>query len=105
MRVSACEVGDSWQKKTQKPNRGVQVHLAAILSGNLLQTLPARRVKNGVAEVIKIAIACDSALFELLEENMEELGGKRVQYSHGRGSGCGARSTAMLSARHNPVPY
>lgn len=39
----------------------------------VLQTLPAREVRSGVAEVIKYGAICDAELFTVLEENIEAL--------------------------------
>ncbi len=41
--------------------------LATILDSQFLSTLPARQLANGLAEMIKVAIACDAALFASLE--------------------------------------
>lgn len=79
-----------------------QAPLAAILDRDFLQTLPARHVKNGMAEVIKIAIACDSALFELLEENMEELLGKQLRTAVGKEVVRRAVSAMLAQIECNP---
>lgn len=39
----------------------------------LLDTLPAREIRSGVAEVIKYGAVCDKALFEYLETHIENL--------------------------------
>ncbi len=39
----------------------------------LLETLPPRDIRSGVAEVIKYGAVCDAALFEYLETNIEKL--------------------------------
>ena len=63
---------------------GYQAPLATILDRSFLRTLPARHIRNGMAEIIKIAIACDSRLFELLESNMTELLGEQLHTPAGR---------------------
>lgn len=40
---------------------------AVLLDRALLATLPARHLRNGLCEILKLAIICDRALFELLE--------------------------------------
>lgn len=40
-----------------------------LIDPNVLQTLPSRRIADGLAEVIKMAATCDAELFALLEEN------------------------------------
>jgi 2-epi-5-epi-valiolone synthase len=45
--------------------------LASIIDRTFLSTLPGRHVSNGLAEVIKIAIACDHELFELIESALQ----------------------------------
>jgi 2-epi-5-epi-valiolone synthase len=61
-----------------------QAPLAAILDRSFMLTLPARHIKNGMAEIIKIAIACDGRLFELLELNMTELLSEQLNTPVGR---------------------
>jgi 2-epi-5-epi-valiolone synthase len=41
--------------------------LAVILDPTFLRTLPLEHFRNGLAEIIKIALVCDSQLFELVE--------------------------------------
>ena len=45
----------------------------AYLDTHFLKTLDERHIANGIAEIIKIAIIKDSALFELLEGHVERL--------------------------------
>ncbi len=40
---------------------------AVIIDPETLRTLPRRRISDGLAEVIKMALSCDAALFETLE--------------------------------------
>lgn len=40
---------------------------------SLLQTLPLREIRSGVAEVIKYGVVCDAPLFEFLEKHIEDL--------------------------------
>lgn len=47
------------------PPKGVLIDV------DVLQTLPRRQIANGMAEVIKMAITCDTNLFELLESSQE----------------------------------
>lgn len=49
-----------------------------LIDPDLLKTLPARHISNGLAESVKMALTCDKALFELIEsgvteENLEEI--------------------------------
>jgi len=44
-----------------------------ILDFSFLKTLPVAQVRNGMAELIKIAVVANSAIFSLLEEHGEEL--------------------------------
>ncbi|NQT33252.1 MAG: 3-dehydroquinate synthase [Candidatus Omnitrophica bacterium] len=43
---------------------------AVLVDTDLLKTLPARQIKNGMAEVIKYAVIKDSSFFKFLEENI-----------------------------------
>jgi len=40
---------------------------------SLLETLPIRQLKSGIAEIIKIAVIKDASLFKLLEENVDKI--------------------------------
>ena len=49
-----------------------------LIDPDLLKTLPARHISNGLAESVKMALTCDKELFELIEsgvteENLEEI--------------------------------
>lgn len=49
-----------------------------LIDPNLLSTLPARQISNGLAESVKMALTCDSELFSLIEsgvteDNLEEI--------------------------------
>jgi 3-dehydroquinate synthase len=46
---------------------------AVIADTDLLQTLPDRELRAGLAEVIKYGLICDRAFFEWLEQNIEAL--------------------------------
>jgi len=48
--------------------------LAVFTDPGLLQTLPVREIRNGLAEVVKIAFACDSGFFRWLERHSRTLG-------------------------------
>lgn len=39
----------------------------------LLRTLPAAAISDGLAEILKLALSCDASLFELLEQEGEQL--------------------------------
>ncbi|MBV8803956.1 MAG: 3-dehydroquinate synthase [Sinobacteraceae bacterium] len=47
--------------------------LAVVADTATLATLPARELRAGLAEVIKYGLICDAALFDWLEEHMDEL--------------------------------
>lgn len=49
-----------------------------LIDPDLLSTLPARHISNGLAESVKMALTCDKVLFELIEngvtkDNLEEI--------------------------------
>lgn len=48
--------------------------LAVFADPAVLQTLPLREIRNGLAEVVKIAFACDSGFFRWLERHSRTLG-------------------------------
>ena len=54
-----------------------------ILDFSFLKTLPADQVRNGMAELIKIAVVANSGIFELLEEYGEDLLHTRFGYLNG----------------------
>jgi 3-dehydroquinate synthase len=51
-----------------------------LLDFSFLKTLPTEQVRNGMAELVKIAVVADLGLFELLEEHGEEL--LRTSFGH-----------------------
>lgn len=50
-------VGAFWQPKR------------VIIDSETLKTLPPRQISNGLAEAVKVALTCDSELFEIFEQN------------------------------------
>ena len=44
---------------------------AVVIDPHFLTTLPIRHLSNGFAEIIKIAIACDAELFDLIADHQE----------------------------------
>ncbi|QMS91208.1 sedoheptulose 7-phosphate cyclase [Nostoc edaphicum CCNP1411] len=58
--------------------------LKVILDFSFLQTLPTAQVRNGMAELIKIAVVANSEVFELLDEYGEEL--LRTHFGHVNGT-------------------
>ncbi|GAB2929665.1 3-dehydroquinate synthase [Rhodococcus aerolatus] len=62
-----------------------------ILDFGFLKTLPEDQVRNGMAELIKIAVVSNKQVFELLEEHGEEL--LRTHFGHVDGS-AGLRAAA-----------
>jgi 3-dehydroquinate synthase len=57
--------------------------VAVISDTATLATLPARELRAGLAEVIKYGLMCDAALFDWLEEHLEELlAGKPEALAH-----------------------
>ncbi|MBW4658054.1 MAG: sedoheptulose 7-phosphate cyclase [Drouetiella hepatica Uher 2000/2452] len=54
-----------------------------ILDFSFLKTLPVDQVRNGMAELIKIAVVANSSIFELLENHGEELLHTRFGYLNG----------------------
>jgi 3-dehydroquinate synthase len=56
-----------------------QPPMISVMDRKFLATLPLRHVRNGMAEIIKIAIVCDSSLFDILESAMDELLDERLQ--------------------------
>jgi demethyl-4-deoxygadusol synthase len=54
-----------------------------ILDFSFLKTLPADQVRNGMAELIKIAVVANNGIFEMLEEHGEELLATRFGYLNG----------------------
>jgi 3-dehydroquinate synthetase len=55
-----------------------------ILDFSFLRTLPVEQVRNGMAELVKIAVVADLGLFELLEAHGEDL--LRTSFGHVDGS-------------------
>ncbi len=52
---------------------------AVIIDGNVLKTLPERRIADGMAEALKMAATCDKSLFEKFEKySKEEIFGLRI---------------------------
>jgi 3-dehydroquinate synthase len=51
-----------------------------LLDFSFLKTLPIEQVRNGMAELVKIAVVADLGLFELLEEHGEDL--LRTSFGH-----------------------
>ncbi|CAH2791339.1 MAG: 3-dehydroquinate synthase (EC [uncultured Caballeronia sp.] len=47
--------------------------IAAVLDTTFLATLPKRHIRNGLAEVLKMAIVSDATLFQLLESHASDL--------------------------------
>ncbi len=54
-----------------------------ILDFSFLRTLPEDQVRNGMAELIKIAVVANNGIFELLEQHGEELLRTRFGYLNG----------------------
>ncbi len=54
-----------------------------ILDFSFLKTLPVDQVRNGMAELIKIAVVANSEIFELLEKHCEDLLHTRFGYLNG----------------------
>jgi demethyl-4-deoxygadusol synthase len=54
-----------------------------ILDFSFLKTLPVDQVRNGMAELIKIAVVANSGIFELLEKHCEDLLHTRFGYLNG----------------------
>ena len=54
-----------------------------ILDFSFLRTLPVDQVRNGMAELIKIAVVANNGIFELLEKHGEELLHTRFGYLNG----------------------
>ncbi|WP_327096044.1 sedoheptulose 7-phosphate cyclase [Nocardia vinacea] len=57
--------------------------LASVLDSTFLATLPARHLRNGYAEMLKMAVIADHALFKILREHGRELIQGKFQGSHG----------------------
>jgi 3-dehydroquinate synthase len=55
-----------------------------ILDFSFLETLPVEQVRNGMAELVKIAVVADRAVFDLLDEHGEEL--LRTRFGHADGT-------------------
>lgn len=55
--------------------------VCALLDTSFLETLPPRHIKNGMAEILKMAIIADSALFSTIEMNVEHLMADRLSQS------------------------
>ncbi|SDT32532.1 3-dehydroquinate synthase [Pseudomonas asplenii] len=47
--------------------------VCALLDTSFLETLPPRHIKNGMAEILKMAIIADQTLFTVIEKNVEHL--------------------------------
>ncbi len=45
---------------------------AVVVNPDFLKTLPIKHLRNGFAEIIKMGIACDAELFDLIENHHEE---------------------------------
>jgi 2-epi-5-epi-valiolone synthase len=56
--------------------------LATFLDKSFLRTLDSRQISNGLAEILKIAVAKDKKLFALLEENGSSLIQDKLQDMH-----------------------
>ncbi|GIF12711.1 sedoheptulose 7-phosphate cyclase [Actinoplanes teichomyceticus] len=54
-----------------------------LLDPTFLRTLPARHVRNGMAEIVKIAVMKDATLFALLEADSADLVESRIATAHG----------------------
>jgi 3-dehydroquinate synthetase len=52
--------------------------LVSLIDPALLATLPPRHIRNGMAEIVKIAVVRNRALFELIEANAERCGTSAV---------------------------
>ncbi|GAA4609632.1 3-dehydroquinate synthase [Actinoplanes octamycinicus] len=55
-----------------------------LLDPVFLRTLPARHVRNGIAEIVKIAVMKDAGLFALVEADCADLVDARVATTHGQ---------------------
>ncbi|CAI8893403.1 sedoheptulose 7-phosphate cyclase [Pseudomonas soli] len=55
--------------------------ICALLDTSFLETLPPRHIKNGMAEILKMAIIADHALFTIIEMNVEHLMADRLSQS------------------------
>jgi 3-dehydroquinate synthetase/predicted NBD/HSP70 family sugar kinase len=53
--------------------------IASLIDRSFLRTLPSRHLRSGMAEVVKMAIACDSTLFDLVESHGATLVAERFQ--------------------------
>ncbi|KOG91674.1 sedoheptulose 7-phosphate cyclase [Streptomyces varsoviensis] len=53
-----------------------------LLDRTLLTTLPARHIRNGLAEIIKMAVMKDAALFSLVEDEADALVTRRFDTPH-----------------------
>lgn len=81
---------------------GYQAALASLLDYKFLKTLPLRHIRNGLFEILKIAIVCDRELFELLEVNMTELVAQRLATPAGTEVIRRAVTGMLLQLRDNP---
>lgn len=66
--------------------------VCALLDTSFLETLPPRHIKNGMAEILKMAIIADQALFTVIEKNVDHLMADRL-----------ARSTLSLGVVRSAV--
>jgi 3-dehydroquinate synthase len=55
--------------------------VCALLDTSFLETLPVRHIKNGMAEILKMAIITDQDLFNTIERNAEQLMADRLARS------------------------
>ncbi len=56
---------------------------AVLLDKRFLSTLPARHLRNGVCEIVKLAVVCDARLFDLLERDGAHGIASAFQDAHG----------------------
>lgn len=70
---------------------------ATILCPEFLRTLPTRHVRNGVGEILKVAIGCDAGLFAILERGSLRNGCQQFVTHPDRDEICRRAITAMLA--------
>ena len=70
------------------------------LDFSFLETLPEDQVRNGMAELIKIAVVGNAGIFELLEKHGEEL--LRTRFGHSTGPPSCARRLTISPTRRSP---
>lgn len=78
---------------------------AVLVDRTFLRTLPPREVRQGLAEIVKVALARDAALFSTLERLGERLLDGRLAEPDGEGEPVVRRAIGLMLEELAPNPY